>query len=545
MSSYDCIVIGAGSAGCAAAARLVQAGAQVLLVEAGGAAGSPWIQAPSAWPFASVMPRFGWGHASEPEAATAGRRLDQPRGRLMGGTSSINGMMYSRGHRADYDGWAALGLEGWAYQDVLPYFVRGESNWRGAGRWHGDKGPLRVASNPAHPLVYGPMLEAARALGYAYNADFNGAEQEGFGLPDFTLAGGRRESGATAYLRDPALQSGLTLQKGTHVSRIVIEQGRATGVALIERGQERIVSAARVVVSAGAFGAPHLLQLSGIGPASALRALGIAPQVDLPGVGRNLQDHPMVIAGFAAAQPLGFEQRLRLDRLAASCLTWLAGQGGLLSDAPMSIQGYVRCLEESTRPDAQFQVSHGSAMSRPWFPGWRRPTPDMFGVAALQLQPEARGSVTLRSADPLTLPEVRLGFLESAHDRRMARAMLRFIRRFFAAEPLRGLVGVELLPGPDHADDDALDAFIAGSILSGAHQVGTCAMGIDPAQGAVVDARLRVHGVEDLFVADASVMPRIVSGNTSAPAMMIGERCADFLTGHSPAQSPVLAEAHR
>ena len=530
MAGFDVIVIGAGSAGCAVAGRVAQAGARVLLLEAGGGDRHPLIRMPAGWPMASVQPRFGWGYASEPEAQTGGRVLDLPRGRLMGGTSSINGMMYSRGHAEDYDAWAAMGLTGWGYADVLPYFRRSERNWRGNNVWHGGEGPVHVSPNRRDGRLYGPMLAAARELGFAENEDFNALEQAGFGMPDFTVDRTRRESSATAYLGLARDGAEIEVRQGVTVLRLVVEKGRARGVETVRNGHLEVVHADEIVLSAGTFNSPKLLMLSGIGDAAALKAHDIATVTDLPAVGRNLQDHPMVQMAFAVARPLGFEARLRLDRLAGAALSWMARRDGLLNEAPLSIQGYLRRDGGDGRPDTQFQVSHGSPMSRPWFPGWRRPAADVLGVGVLQLDPSGSGSVTLRSADPLAPPSIRLNLLSTKEDMRAARDMMAFTRRFFATDALRDLVAGEILPGSGVAGVDAEEAFLRQSIVTGAHPACTCAMGTDPA-ASVVDPSLKVHGIEGLRVADASIMPRIVRGNTSAPAMMIGEKAADIIMG--------------
>ncbi len=543
MAHPDIIVVGAGSAGCALAGRLAaSAQCRVLLLEAGRGNRHPLITAPIGWPIAALKTRFGWGYKAEPDDRLGGRSLDMPRGRLMGGTASINGMMYTRGQRQDYDGWAASGLTGWGYDEVLPYFRRSESNWRGASIWHGEHGPVRVSSNGRIAHVYDALLEAARELGYPENDDFNGERQAGFGMPDFTVRRARRESSATGYLALPQVDRNLTVRRGVEVLRIVIEGGRATGVEILDNGRRETLHAAEIVLSAGVFNSPHLLMLSGVGEPAALARHGIGQAAALPAVGANLQDHPMLLMAYSAVTSLGFEERLRLDRLLGSTLAWISGRSGLFDEAPLGIQGFVNRTDPSGRPDAQFQVVRGSPMSRPWAPGWRSPSSETIGAGMLQLDPSGRGDVTLRSADPRERPSVRLNFLSTDHDRQAARDMFGFMRRFFATKALRGLVGSELVPGVAVTGADQIDQFIASSIVSGAHQVGTCAMGTDPSLS-VVDAQLRVHGIAGLRVADASVMPTIVRGNTSAPAMMIGEKAADLILGEERATPrPATAE---
>jgi choline dehydrogenase len=547
MEAYDYIIVGAGSAGCVLANRLTQdAGRRVLLLEAGAGDRHPLLRMPVAWLAASMTPDFGWGYSAEPEDGTGRRALPQPRGRVLGGTSSINGMMYSRGNADDYERWAAGGLPGWAYAQVLPYFKRSESNWRGASLYHGGDGPLAVSRQPEHPLFTPAMREAGRELGYHALDDFHahqrGADAAGFGLPDFTIRRGRRASTAAAFLR-PALQRpNLRVQTGAQVLRVIVEGGRARGVDIVHRGARRTVHAtSEVILCGGAFNSPQLLLLSGIGPAGELRAQGISVVHDLPGVGKNLQDHPLVAAVFEATQPHGFERELRLDRLARNTLRWQLTGGGPMAANPMSIQGFVRTRTGLQAPNAQFQVSHVSMQARPWFPGWRTGAGHQFTAGVLNLRPESRGEVTLRSADPLAPPRIRLGLQESETDRRTAREMLRFAREFFAAAALRGLVKAELAPGVRLRSDAELDEYVRASMHTGMHPTSTCAMGAG--EMAVVDASLRVRGLDGLRVVDASVMPDIPSGNTNAPTIMIAEKAADLIRGISPPAGRAIAVA--
>ena len=531
--TFDIVIIGAGSAGCVLANRLsADPTRRVLLLEAGGADNRAIVAAPLAWTTLMGDPKVGWGYSAEPEPSVAGRALPQPRGRLLGGTSSINGMMYTRGAAADYDGWAQMGLTGWSYADVLPYFKRAEISWRGEGEFHGGSGPLSVEPQPRDPLLTPKLIETGARLGYPENRDFNGADQTGFGVPDFTIRKGRRASTAKAYLDAIAGRRNLEIRTGATVHRVLISEGRATGVQYARDGRVEQVTAGEVILSAGAFGSPQILMLSGVGPADHLRETGVAPLLDLPGVGQNLQDHPLVFSVLQAAGAYSLHEDLRLDRLGVHGLNWALTGKGPLSHNPLPVQGFVTLAPGQVTPDTQFQVSSVSMMAQPWFPGWRSSPGHHFTAVALQLRPHGRGEVTLRSKDPNDAPRIRLGLFQHEADKAAARRSFAFMRQFFATEPAASLASAELVPGPDVQTPDAIDAYIQGTIQTGMHPACTCAMGNGPM--AVVDGALKVHGVEGLRVCDASAMPNIVSGNTNAPVIMMAEKAADIILGLAP-----------
>ena len=531
--TFDIVIIGAGSAGCVLANRLsADFTRRVLLLEAGGADNQAVVAAPLAWTTLMGNPKVGWGYSAEPEASVNGRALPQPRGKLLGGTSSINGMMYTRGAAADYDGWAQMGLSGWSYADVLPYFKRAETSWRGEGEFHGGAGPLSVEPQPRDPLLTPRMIETGARLGYPENRDFNGATQTGFGVPDFTIRKGRRASTAKAYLDPIAGRRNLIVRTDATVHKVLISEGRATGVEYSRGGQVEQVMAGEVIVSAGAFGSPQILMLSGVGPAEHVREMGVTPVLDLPGVGQNLQDHPLVFSVLQAAGAYALHEDLRLDRLALHGLNWSLFGKGPLSHNPLPVQGFVTLTPGQSNPDTQFQVSSVSMMAQPWFPGWRSSPGHQFTAVALQLRPHGRGDVTLRSNDPTDAPRIRLGLFQHEADKAFARRSFAFVREFFATEPAASLIASELVPGAGVDTPDAIDAYIRDTIQTGMHPSCTCAMGNGP--GAVVDGALKVHGVGRLRVCDASAMPNIVSGNTNAPVIMMAEKAADIILGLAP-----------
>lgn len=532
MEEHDYIVVGAGSAGCALAARLTEdPGTSVLLLEAGGRDSHPTLKMPVAFLKAVLNPRFNWGYVTEPEPQLHGRQLWLPRGRVLGGSSSINGMFYMRGHPLDYDDWVKAGAAGWGYADVLPYFRRMERSWRGENAYHGASGPVEVNPINSPHLLHEPLMESAVQAGFNNSEDLAGEVTEGFARGEATIdRRGRRVSSATAYLRPIPGRRNLTVRTGVLVHRIQLKNRVATGVEYEVGGQRRTVLARReVILSAGTYNSPHLLMLSGIGPGGPLADHGIPVVADLPGVGGNLSEHPNVSMEFDATGPVTFLNQLRWDRLVLSTLRWVILGSGPLATQLNSCNVVIRTRPGLDRPDIQLMANPLRFDAKTWFPGVTERQTHVFWVGVVALHPHSRGRVSLKSLDPHVLPAVTLNLLSDPADLETLRAGIRAARRIYRTPPQAALTGAERLPGDDLECDSELDGFIRDTANVAMHPVGTCAMGAG--EYAVVDPQLRVIGVGRLRVVDASVMPAVPGGNTHATTVMIAEKAADIIRG--------------
>lgn len=525
---FDYIVVGAGSAGCVLANRLSEDGRHaVLLLEAGPRDTYPWLHIPIGYAKTMFHPVLNWGFYTEPEPAMNGRKVYWPRGRTLGGSSAINGLIVIRGQREDYDAWAAAGNGGWCYADVLPWFRKLEHNVRGASEYHGGDGPLWASDiGTPHPLVEA-MIAGAGEIGIARNDDFNGAQQEGAGYYQLTTRRGRRCSTAVAYLRPARTRPNLHVETNAHATRVVLEARRATGVAYRQAGVERTAVARReVILAAGALQSPQLLQLSGVGPPALLQSLGIPVRHALGGVGENLQDHLQARVIFRCTQPVTTNDALRTWRGKLKIgLDYVLTRSG-----PMAVginQGgiFARAMPDATRPDVQFHFATlssdmaGSPVHE--FSG--------FTMSVCHLQPTSRGTVRIRSADPLEPPAMQPHYLSTPQDRATLIAGIRLARRLAATDAMRAYVESEYRPGAAAVTDDDLLEFAKNTGGTIFHPSGTTRMGPASDPMAVVDARLRVHGMSALRVVDCGIMPTLVSGNTNVPVVMIAEKASEMI----------------
>ncbi|MEM9206741.1 MAG: choline dehydrogenase [Pseudomonadota bacterium] len=528
----DYVIVGAGSAGCAIAYRLTEAGHTVIVIEHGGTDAGPLINMPGALSYPMNMPLYDWGFQTEPEPHLGGRRLATPRGKVIGGSSSINGMVYVRGHARDFDHWAQAGATGWSYADVLPYFKKMET-WNSAGHggdpdWRGTDGPLHVTRGTRENPLHAAFVEAGRQAGYELTADYNGEKQEGFGAMEQTVHRGARWSAAKAYLRPAEETQHCTVVRGLAL-RVVIEDGRATGVEIERGGSTDIIKArAEVILSASSINSPKLLMLSGIGPADHLAEHGVDVIADSPGVGQNLQDHPEVYIQMAASQPITLYSYWNLLGKAWVGAKWFFTRSGPGASNQFESAAFIRSKAGVEYPDIQFHFIPIAVR----YDGRAAAEGHGFQAHVGPMRCASRGAITLRSSNPKDPPSILFNYMSEPQDWDDFRTCIRLTREIFAQDAFKPFVKHEIQPGDAVQSDDELDGFLREHIESAYHPCGTCKMGSRDDRMAVVDPETRVIGVDRLRVADSSIFPRIPNGNLNGPSIMVGEKASDHILGN-------------